>query len=784
MKSLPLLHQAALLSGASVWATREYPQYGVKPLVLSDGPHGLRRQLGSSDHLGIAASEPATCFPTAVTAANTWDPQLLEKMGRALGEEARILGVSVVLGPGLNIKRNPLCGRNFEYYSEDPYLAGRLAAGLIRGIQSAGVAACPKHFAVNSQETRRMASNSVVDEQTLREIYLTGFEIAVREGKAKAIMSSYNQVNGTYAHEHPHLIGQILREEWEFDGIVVSDWGGSNDPVAAVAAGSTLEMPSPGYDSVPPIMNAIKSGQLKREQVAEQAQRIIDLANEAPAVDTEAKPGVNVDPEGAHHALAEHLVEQAAVLLRNEQAVLPLAAGTRVGVVGIFADQPRIQGAGSSQVNATRIDKPLDGYRRAGLEVVDYVPAYGLDGTIEDGAQARVKQLAQGCDVVVAHIGLDDRTESEGLDRETISLPQNQLQVLQWLAEVDQPVVVVLTGGAIVDVSWRERVDAIVYAGLPGQGFGHGIARILTGQINPSGRLAETYLIDYADHPTSAQYPVTSRDVYYEEGMFVGYRYFTSRNVKVAYPFGYGLSYSSFSYDRLQVDEQGVSIDITNTSTVDGCDVVQLYVHHSQLNDRPVRELKGFTKVEVPAGATVTVTIGFDEFTFRVFDTAANSWVQPGGTWIVEVASSCEQVQASAELERPQMGMEVGGSALPKVAATVEAEPKTGEDINVNTAVVDLEDSPQPLVRFAVKQLVKAEAKQRSKGNLDLNLLFLKNMPLRAMAKMSGGLVTFPMVEAITDICRGRAVVGAVRTAKEFFRGRRLASSIAKELKK
>ncbi|MBS5723514.1 MAG: glycoside hydrolase family 3 protein, partial [Actinomyces sp.] len=506
---LTLLQAAVLLSGSSAWDSRPIPAAGVPSFVMSDGPHGVRRQLGDADHLGIAQSEKATCFPTASAVAATWNPDLAREMGEALGVEARGLGVDVLLGPGLNIKRSPLCGRNFEYFSEDPILAGRMAAGLVEGIQSTGTAACPKHFAVNSQELRRMASDSIVDERTMREIYLTGFEIVCRAAKPRAIMSSYNLVNGTYAHENKHLLTDILRTEWGFDGMVVSDWGGSNSAVEAARAGGSLEMPAPGLAGARQIVAAVEAGQLEASDVYARAQEVLNVA--AAAAGLPAPRPYDLED---HHELATRIASEAITLLRNNDDLLPLNAGTSVALIGDLADTPRFQGSGSSQVNPTRVESPRElleagGESSRGLVLAGYASGYERHGGTSDALIAEAVALAESADVALVYVGLDELAESEGLDRPHMRLPEGQDRLIEAVVAANPRTVVVLTGGASVEMPWVSSVPALVNGYLTGQGGAAAMLDVLTGAVNPSGRLAETYAHSYEDHPTVAWYPAT-----------------------------------------------------------------------------------------------------------------------------------------------------------------------------------------------------------------------------------------------------------------------------------
>lgn len=783
LEELSVAEKAAMLSGGSEWDSRGNEKAGIPSFVMSDGPHGVRRQLGEGDHLGLGASKPATCFPTAGTVANSWDPALAEEMGEALGQEAHDLDVNVLLGPGMNIKRNPLCGRNFEYYSEDPIVAGRMAAGLIRGIQSNGVSACPKHFAVNSQELRRQASNSVVDERTMREIYLTAFEIAVREAAPMTIMTSYNEINGVYAHENKHLLQDILRDEWGFDGMVVSDWGGSNSAVAAVKAGGSLEMPSPGYTSVRELEGAVKAGTLSEA----------DLLKDAVAA--------------AHHEVARKVAENSSVLLKNAAAALPLADGTRVAVIGDMAKTPRFQGSGSSKVNATREENILDELKNAaattGVTVAGYAQGYDRQGaknqTLID--EAKTLAAADATDAVIAVVGLDERSESEGLDRSTMAIPQVQNDLVDALTATGKPVIIVLVAGSPVELPWFDAVSAILYVGLSGQAGASATVRALTGQINPSGHLAETWPISYVDCPSAGWYPAIGRDAIYREGPFVGYRYYETANVPVRFPFGYGLSYATFTYSNLTADETGVQFTVTNDSDVPGATVAQLYVTGpSDGVLRPARELKGFAKVQLDAHESKTVRIEFDRYTFRHFDTAANAWRTESGVWTLAVGTNAEDLPLTCEFAiagdvdaipaDPALGHYLTGDV--KHVTDAEMAVLFGHEViapgkpttfGVNDPISSWVDSKGLVARTIAKTLTNREAKTRQKtGAPDLNMLFILNMPPRAMSKMTQGMVDSAMVDAIVKIANGHTFRGLGGIIAGYFRNQSANKRTAKEL--
>lgn len=791
-----------MLSGASEWDSRGNERAGIPSFVMSDGPHGVRRQLGAGDHLGLGQSKPATCFPTAGTVANSWDPALAEEMGEALGKEAHDLDVNVLLGPGLNIKRNPLCGRNFEYYSEDPQVAGHMAAGLVKGIQSNGISACPKHFAVNSQELRRQASNSVIDERTMREIYLTAFEITVREAHPWTIMTSYNEVNGVYAHENKHLLQEILRDEWGFDGMVVSDWGGSNSAVDAVKAGGSLEMPSPGFTSVRELVGAVQAGTLAEADLNARAAEVAKIARLTKTEGVGRDDLLKDDIAAAHHAVARHVAENSSVLLKNVDGTLPLPAGVTVAVVGDMAKVARFQGSGSSKVNATREENLLDELTRTeGVNVAGYAQGYDRQGAKNQKLIDEAVALAGKADVVVAVVGLDERSESEGLDRSTMAIPQVQNDMVDALVATGKPVVIVLIAGSPVELPWYDGVSAILYIGLSGQAGASATANALTGKVNPSGHLAETWPIQYADAPNSGWYPAIGRDAIYREGPFVGYRYYTTAGVPVRFPFGYGLSYSSFSYADLKVDDNGVEFTVTNDSDVPGATVAQLYVRGPQGGVlRPDRELKGFAKVQLDAHESKTVRIDFDRYTFRHFDTESNAWHVESGEWTLMVGANVEDILLTATHEvkgdvDPKPADPALGSYLTgKVKEVTDDEmtalfghwvvaPGKPVTFGANDPISSWVDSKGFVARTVAKVLTNREAKVREKtGQPDLNTLFILNMPPRAMSKMTQGMIDSAMVQAIVKIANRHTFRGIGSFIAGFFRNQSANKRTEKEL--
>ena len=647
IEQMTLQEKASLLSGANFWNTKPVPRLGIPGMMMTDGPHGLRKQGGKADHLGLNKSIPATCYPSAAGLANTWDESLLEEMGRSLGREAASEGVSVLLGPGVNIKRNPLCGRNFEYFSEDPFLSGKLAAALIRGIQENGISACVKHYAANSQELRRMTNDSVMDERTLREIYLPAFEMAVKEGKVKCLMTSYNRLNGTYTHEHPHLLREILYGEWGFEGAVVSDWGGNNDRVASVKAGGTLEMPSSAGQTDRHLVQAVQAGELDETVLDEQVDRLLDLL-----LSTRPDPARTPYDREEHHQACRKVAEKSAVLLKNEDNILPLKQQT-VAVIGDFAKFPRYQGEGSSKINPTKLDSGLDALKAAGVNVVGYAPGYHRGGKANSSLIQKACGLAKEAEVVLLWLGLDEGGEAEGVDRDTMTLPQNQLALLDALSRVNPNIVVVLSCGCSVEMTWDSKVKALLHGYLGGQAGAQAQAALLTGAANPSGKLSETIPLCYEDVPSARYYPGREATSEYREGIYVGYRYYDTAQKPVKYPFGFGLSYTSFAYSNLEIGEDQVRFRIRNTGSRYGEEIAQLYIHSETGGMfRPEQELKGFARVSLAHGEEREVTIPLNDRSFALWSVVKKDWVVEPGVYELRIGASSRDIRLTGKLEK------------------------------------------------------------------------------------------------------------------------------------
>lgn len=667
---LSLEERAQLLAGESHWKTHAAPSADIPSLFLSDGPHGLRKQEGAQDCMGIAESRPATCFPTASALACSFDPELVERVGAAIGEEARRQGVDVVLGPGVNIKRHPLCGRNFEYFSEDPVVSGELGAAMVRGIQSRGVGACLKHFAANSQEHARMVSDSVVDERTLRELYLAPFEHVVRHARPWSVMTAYNKLNGVYCSEHEWLLREALRGEWGFDGAVVSDWGAMSSSVASVRAGLDLCMPGPRRDHARALVEAVRSGELEEGCVNEAASHIERLARRVKACQAEGSiggaPAFSLTDEEfyrAHADLAREAAAQSAVLLKND-GVLPLNPDAKVAVIGAFARMPRYQGSGSSRINPKIIDNIWYRLEQRGV-AAEYADGYDpTTGDADERQLLEAETLAARSDVAVVVAGLPARYESEGFDRKLVVMPRGMRELIDRVCAANPCTVVVLQGGAPMEMPWREGPAAILLMYLSGCQGGGAAVDVLVGDVNPSGKLAETWPVDSAQTALGTTYPDMDNEVFYREGPFVGYRYYNAVDVEPAFPFGHGESYTEFAYEGLGVQvradaptegplEVDVSFTLRNTGHRTGAEVAQMYIAPTSgvvPPPCPVQWLAGFAKIELEPGEERRVVLRLDETAFRKWDASLHRWrVYPGG-YEIRVASSSRDVRLTASI--------------------------------------------------------------------------------------------------------------------------------------
>ena len=731
---LTLEEKASLTSGSSFWYTAAVERLGIPRVMVTDGPHGLRAQPGEGDHLGLHKALPATCFPTASAVASTWNPGLLHRIGQALAQEARACNLSVILGPGINMKRSPLGGRNFEYFSEDPFLAGELAVGIVDGIQSRGIGTSVKHYAANNQETERLRVDTQVDERSLREIYLPAFERVVTGSQPWTVMCAYNKVNGLSASENPWLLTTVLREEFGFQGLVVSDWGAVYHRVPALLAGPDLEMPPALGRSPQQIVAAVENGEVPVEVLDARVRTVLELVDKGMHV-LDLDETFDAD---AHHALAREAAAESIVLLENN-GVLPLAPDASIAVIGEFARIPRFQGAGSSQVNPIRLDVLLDELRGTHGDV-PFAAGYRLDGTTDDGAlQSEAVQRAQSVDTVIVVIGLPGSDESEGFDRQHMRLPANQLTVLREIAAVNRNLVVVLVNGSTVELGKvTPHAAALVEAWLGGQAAAGAIADVLTGAVNPSGRLAETFPHRLEDNSSYLNFPGDSQIVRYGEGLFIGYRGYDATRQDVAYPFGYGLSYTTFKLSDLRVDLRGsvddgtlaatVTVTVTNTGTVDGAEVVQVYVSDVESSvTRPVRELKGFAKVFLAPSASQEITIELKQRAFAFWSILQGRWAVEAGDFVISVGHH------SRDLPLTQL-------------VTVEA-PRLAGPLTRDSTLHEWVDDP------AGRGLIEAEvANGQPSEILDDELLeVLGSMPMSTLANFAGISLDHDALDRIAD---------------------------------
>ncbi|MGW0246224.1 glycoside hydrolase family 3 C-terminal domain-containing protein [Nocardia goodfellowii] len=740
LAGLSLSEKAMLLSGHSAWETASIERLGIPSIVLTDGPHGVRMQDPSAESFEFAKSLPATCFPTAAALGCSWDPDLLARVGSALGAESRAAGVAVLLGPGINIKRSPLCGRNFEYLSEDPTLSGRLGAAWVHGVQIRGVGASVKHFAANNQETDRMRVSAEVDERTLREIYLAAFEYIVTTAAPWTVMSAYNRIGGLFASQNRWLLTDILRSEWKFTGLVVSDWGAVGDPVAAIAAGLSLEMPGTNGASAARLIQAVERGQLSEQDLDGAVTHLLELVDRSMRAGTST---ASVD-FAAHHALAREAAAESAVLLKNDRALLPLDpdAAQRIAVIGEFARTPRFQGAGSSRVNPTRVDSAWDALNAAEIGgQLSFSPGFTLSGETDADLLSAAVAAAAVADVAVVFLGLPEGTESEGFDRQDIDLPAAQIRVLEAVAAVNPQVVAVLSNGGVVRVQpWESRCRAILEGWLTGQAGGSAIADLLFGRVDPSGRLAETIPVRLQDNPSYLNFPGADGTVHYGERLYVGYRYYDSKDMAVGYPFGHGLSYTTFEYRDLGAEVTGEGADVvvrlrltvSNTGARTGKEVVQVYVGDLESSvDRPVRELKAFTKIELGPGKSAPVDFELGARDLSFYSLAHRCWLLESGDFEISVGSSSRDLRLTATVA---------------VQAPAPATPLT-----MQTLVRDW--LAHPVGGPALREVLGAASGSSVAANPDI-LRMVESLPLNRLIAMSAGGLDSAPLEAVLDQAR------------------------------
>ena len=653
LKQMSLDEKAAFTMGASFWKTKRFKKYGIPSVTMSDGPHGLRKQEKSTDMLGLTRSVPSTCFPSEVTTGCSFDPELLERIGRAIALEAKERSVEIVLGPGVNIKRNPLCGRNFEYFSEDPYLSGVLGSAFIRGVERENVGTSVKHFAANSQETKRFQSDSVMDERTLREIYLPAFERAVKEGKPATVMCSYNKLNGVHLSENRRLLTEILRGEWGYEGAVITDWGAMNDRVKAIGAGCDLNMPGDSKYMKKEVREALKNGKLSEEDLDRAVLRLLKLAFRY----RKAEFTPDADISSLAYETAKSAAISGAVLLKNDDAILPIRENASIAILGAMAREMRYQGAGSSHIRPQRLTHPKDHKPDSA-----YAEGYKKNGSTTDALLREAAETAASCDVAVVFAGLPDHYESEGFDRSDMKMPEGMLRLIDETVKANENTVVVLMAGAPVECPFADSVKAILYMGLPGEAGGEAVWELLHGSVSPSGKLAESWPVEYGDVPSAPAYGKTT-DAHYDEGIFVGYRYYDKENRPVRFPFGFGLSYTTFSYEKMEIDGRTVRVTVRNTGERSGHEVVELYVGSSD-SDRPVRELKAFQKIEIPPGECRTAEFSLSDRDFAVWD---DGWHVRGGEYTVSAGGSSRDLPLASAID------------LPEIRITKNASPEDGE---------------------------------------------------------------------------------------------------------
>lgn len=743
ISQLTLEEKAGLCSGLDFWHTKAVERLGIPSIMLTDGPHGLRKQNGASDHLGLSNSVPSTCFPAAAGMASTWNRELIEKVGVALGEECQAEGVSILLGPGANIKRSPLCGRNFEYFSEDPYLSSELVTSHVKGVQSQGVGTSLKHFAANNQEHRRMTINTLIDERTLREIYLASFEMVVKNAQPWTVMSAYNQVNGSFASENQYLLTDILKNEWGLKGFVVSDWLGVNELVAGLNAGLDLEMPSSYGFGEGKIIDAVNRGIVSENTLNQAIERLLTVVFKA--IDYK-KENVIYDKQ-AHHQLAREVASESIVLLKNEDAILPLTKEETFAVIGAFAKTPRYQGGGSSKVLPTQLETVYDEFKRiVGIDHVTYAEGYSLDDDqINENLIEKAKEIASEANVAVLFVGLPDRYESEGYDRTHLNIPKNHRVLIEEVTKVQQNTVVVLSNGAPIEMPWIKDVKGVIEGYLGGQGIGGATVDVLFGLVNPSGKLAETFPVKLQHNPSYLHFPGEGDYLEYKEGIFVGYRYYDTKGIKPLFPFGYGLSYTNFELTNLSINKKQikdndvvtVKVKIKNIGDVKGKEVIQLYVKDVESSVvRPSKELKGFEKIELEPNEEKVVSFQLDKRAFAYYNLNLKDWHVESGEYQILIGRSSEDI-------------------ILEESIYVNSTRDVIQKITKNSTIGDLMENP--LLVDKMKKLLKEVTPNNTILNSfqevdsEMTKAFLKYFPLRAIVINSKGTFTEEMMNQWLD---------------------------------
>jgi beta-glucosidase len=798
IEQMTLEEKASLCSGKDFWYLKGLERLEIPSIMVTDGPHGLRKQAGDSSQVGLTDSVPATCFPTASTLAATWNRDLVYQVGVALGEECREEKVGVILGPGVNIKRSPLCGRNFEYFSEDPYLTGEIAKSHINGVQSQGIGTSMKHYSVNNQEFRRMAIDAIVDERALREIYLPGYEIAVKEAQPWTVMCAYNKVNGTYCAEHHYLMTKILKEEWGHEGLVITDWGAMNDRVEGLKAGVELEMPGSPNGNDAKIVAAVQSGQLDEAILDRSVERILTMVFKA---ETTLSENFVYDRD-AHHALARRVAGEGAVLLKNDNAILPLPDNSKIALIGQFAKSPRYQGAGSSLMNPTQLDNLHDEMiELVGDENIVFAPGYTKTGDLADESLIQeALEVSIAAEIVVVCAGLTDMYEVEGLDREHMKMPPGHDALIRAVAAAHQKVVVVLSNGSPVEMPWANNVLGILEGYLGGQAGAGAIAEILFGKVNPSGKLAETFPHKLEDNPSHHYFPSGPATVEYRESIYVGYRYYDTVNQNVLFPFGHGLSYTTFKYSDLQLSRSEISdtdiltatVKVKNTGSMAGKEIVQLYVRDVETTAfRPEKELKGFTKVELQPGEETVVAIELTKRAFTYYDRDLKDWRIESGVFEILVGASSQDIRLSANVEVTST-QQATSSIADRDKLTVYKNFPKGTSINqkdfealigqstpsnevsqkgmytISTPICDMTDSfiGRLLYSYMGKQMAKMIEGQEDTPTAVLMEAMAKEAPLRTMLMVGDGSITREMLDGLIIMINGHFFKGAAALIK------------------
>ena len=742
LKEMTVEEKAEICSGASRWKTNAIKRLDIPEIMMADGPHGLRKEQENEDNAAMGKSIEAICFPTASALACSWDRKLMTKMGEALGAESQAEDIDILLGPGVNIKRSPLCGRNFEYFSEDPLLASELASNYVKGVQSMGIGTSLKHFAANNQEHRRLTVDAEIDERTLREIYLAAFEKVVKEAQPWTVMCAYNKVNGTHASENKYLLTDILKKEWGHQGFVVSDWGAVNYRDKGVAAGLELEMPSSYGDGKKAIVEAVENGSLSEKSLDQAAERMLQIIFKT---QENNRDDFNYNKD-QHHQLARKIAADSMVLLKNKDKILPLAENEKLGVVGSFAKKPRFQGGGSSNINPYQVDNAYDELKKYTDQELSYTEGYSVESDSDNQQLIKeAKKLAEKVDKVLVFAGLPDRYESEGYDRNSLEMPPNQNRLIEELAEVNENIVVVLSNGSPVVMPWLNKVKGVLEAYLTGQAGGGAAADILFGHVNPSGKLAESFPQKLSDNPSYLFFPGEKDKVEYREGIFVGYRYYDSKKIEPLFPFGYGLSYTDFDYSNLQIDKNemtdketlNVSLKLKNTGEVYGKEIVQLYVADPESTViKPQKELKEFTKVELEPGQEKIVEFELNKRSFAYYNTEIEDWYVESGDYEILIGSSSRDIRL-------------------KNSVKVDSSLELPEKYSINTTVGDLMADPEKKELFnkLLNNYLAGQDLMEMLGgeNREMMEALLKYMPLRSLVMFSGGAVNRAQVEEIVE---------------------------------